>query len=405
MTLDDFRYGQSLPGRHYSDTGIFDRDMRMLGDTQWLLVDHASRIPRPGDYFLFTIGIESLIVIRDRAKAVHALYNVCRHRGSRVCLEASGHTASLVCPYHAWSYDLDGRLRGAAAMPEGFDRASHGLRSAHLQIEDGFIFVCLARDEAPDFEAFIGRFRPYLAPQGFGEAKVAVRHNYPTEANWKLVVENFLECYHCKPAHPTYCSVHSPEKLLAFGAGPGSSSAALANRFTTELAAWEAEAAQKGHVTGMFSDGAESEHFQAASRLPIGRGYLTESVGGTPVAPLMGSFAEYDRAQTALALNPLSYIMASNDHAAAFRFTPRGPCSTDVEALWLVRGDAAEGKDYDVRKLVQVWDVTLREDKIITENNQAGTQSAYYTPGPHSLHETRISDFLAWHSRRHRARE
>jgi len=400
MALDDFRYGQSLPGRYYSDPGIFDRDMRMLGDTQWLLADHASRIPRPGDYFLFTIGIESLIIIRDRQNAVHALYNVCRHRGSRICIEPSGHTGSLVCPYHAWSYDLDGRLRAAAAMPEGFDRAAHGLRSAHLRVEAGFIFVCLAQDQAPDFETFIARFRRYLEPQGFGEAKVAARHSYPTGANWKLVVENFLECYHCKPAHPTYCSVHSAEKLLSFGAGPGSSSGALASRFATELAAWEAEAMQKGYVTGMFSDGAESDYFQAASRLPIGRGYLTESVGGTPVAPLMGSFSEYDRAQTALALTPLSYIMASNDHAAIFRFTPRGSCSTDVEALWLVRGDAAEGKEYDVPTLVRVWDVTLREDKIITENNQAGTQSAHYRPGPHSLHETRISDFLAWYSRR-----
>ena len=269
-----------------------------------------------------------------------------------------------------------------------------------LRIEAGFLFVCLAQGEAPDFEDFIGRFRPYLAPHGFGEAKVAERRHYPTQANWKLVVENFLECYHCKPAHPTYCSVHSPEKLLAFGAGPGSSSGALVNQFTAELAAWEAEAAEKGYVTGMFSDGPESDHFQAASRLPVGRGYLTESVGGTPVAPLMGSFTTYDRAQTALALNPLSYIMASNDHAAVFRFTPRGPCSTDVETLWLVRGDAAAGKDYHVPTLVQVWDVTLREDQVITENNQVGTQSARYTPGPHSLHETRISDFLAWYARR-----
>ena len=139
------------------------------------------------------------------------------------------------------------------------------------------------------------------------------------------------------------------------------------------------------------------DFFQAASRLPIGGGYLTESVGGTPVAPLMGAFSAYDRAQTALALNPLSYIIASNDHAAVFRFTPRGPCSTDVEVLWLVHAEAVVGKDYDVATLVRVWDVTLQEDKIITENNQAGIESTRYEPGRYSEHERRVVTFHQWY--------
>ena len=155
----------------------------------------------------------------------------------------------------------------------------------------------------------------------------------------------------------------------------------------------------------MFADDRDSEWFQTASRIPIGGGYLSESVGGGAVAPLMGSFKEYDRAQTAIVFNPLGYVMASNDYAATMRFTPRGPTQTDVETLWLVRADAVEGKDYDPEQLTRVWDVTLREDKTITENNQLGVLSAIYSPGPHSLHETRISDFLAWyHGQRQRAR-
>jgi len=395
-----FQYGRSLPGRFYSDIAIFDHDFRTIAATQWLLVDHVSRIPHIGDYFLFSIGGESLIILRDREYQIHALYNVCRHRGSRVCLNSSGRVRSLTCPYHAWTYDLDGRLRAAAAMGPGFDTASYGLRKAHTQIEHGLLFVCLAPEAPPDFELFAGRLRPYLTPHGLAEAKVAVRHVYPTDANWKLVVENFLECYHCKPAHPTYCAVHSPGKLLAFGAGPGSASGDLAAKFSVELAEWEAEAAKQGMVTGMFGDGPESDYFQAASRLPIGRGYLTESIDGLPLAPLMGSVKAFDRAQTAVVFNPLSYVLANSDHAVVLRFTPRGPCSTDIEALWLVHEDAVEGRDYDPLKLVRVWDVTLREDKVITENNQAGVRSATYTPGPHSLHETRVSDFVAWYLRR-----
>jgi phenylpropionate dioxygenase-like ring-hydroxylating dioxygenase large terminal subunit len=151
---------------------------------------------------------------------------------------------------------------------------------------------------APDFAAFAGRLRPYLAPHGLGDAKVAVRRSYPTDANWKLVVENFKECYHCKPAHATYCSVHNPDKLVTFGAGPGSASGDLAHRFEQELKRCEAETQAKGYATGMFADGADSPWFQTASRLPIGRGFVTEAVGGGPVAALMGSFRAYVRLAT-----------------------------------------------------------------------------------------------------------
>ncbi len=357
------QYGQSLPGIFYSDAGIFAEDLRILGRTQWQLADHASRIPRAGDYFLFSVGAESLIVIRDREHAVHALYNVCRHRGSRVCLEQSGHLAALVCPYHSWTYALDGRLCSAAAMDEDFDKTEYALRRAHVRVEQGFIFVNLAPGSPPDFEAFIARPRAFMTPHGFAEAKVAARRLYPTNANWKLIVENFLECYHCKPAHPTYCSVHSSDKLLAFGAGPGSASEDLVS-------------------------------------IPIGGGYATESIGGGPVAPLMGSYAAYDYAQTAINFNPVAYVISSSDHAVVFRFTPRAPLHTDVEALWLVRESASEGRDYDAQTLIHVWDVTLGEDKTITENNQAGVLSEQYAPGPHSRHEKRISDFVAWYTER-----
>jgi phenylpropionate dioxygenase-like ring-hydroxylating dioxygenase large terminal subunit len=393
----DYQYGRSLPGPYYSDPEVFSRDLRALGATQWLLVDHTSRIPRPGDYFLFSLGSESLIVVRARDGAVHALYNVCRHRGSRICLEETGHLASLVCPYHAWSYSLDGSLRGAAAMRPDFDKSQYGLRRAHVRLESGFIFLNFATGAPPDFDAFAARLRPYLAPHRFESAKVAKRAVYPTAANWKLIVENFLECYHCKPAHPTYCSVHNADKILAFGAGPGSASPELAAKFSAKLQAWEDMANSKGFTTGMFADGFDSVSYQSVSRVPVGDGYLTESLGGTPVAPLMVSYGEYDYAQTAVTFNPLGHVIASSDHAVAFRFTPRGPSDTDVEALWLVRHDAVEGQDYDLRTLTQVWDITLREDKVITENNQAGIMSSQYSPGPHSEHETRISDFVAWY--------
>jgi phenylpropionate dioxygenase-like ring-hydroxylating dioxygenase large terminal subunit len=393
-------YGQSLPGKYYSDPVIFAADLKILGETQWQLVDHSSRIPQAGDYFLYSVGTESLIFVRDRNQQIHALYNVCRHRGSRVCLDASGHVNAFVCPYHAWTYTLDGRLRGAAEMDADFDKTRFPLRSAHVGVEQGFIFVNLAVGSPPDFEVFIERTRPFISPHDFSSTKVAVRKTYPTHANWKLIVENFLECYHCKPAHATYCSVHGSDKLLAFGAGPGSASDELIGPFAAELAAWEKHAASRGFLTGMFADDFRSAYFQAASRIPIGAGYATESIGGKAVAPLLGSYSEYDCAQTAVNFNPMGYVISSSDHAVVFRFTPRGPLATDVEALWMVRATAVEGRDYQPEVLTHVWDTTLIEDKTITENNQAGVLSSQYTPGPHSKHEKRISDFVAWYVER-----
>jgi phenylpropionate dioxygenase-like ring-hydroxylating dioxygenase large terminal subunit len=393
----EYLYGRSLPGRFYTDADIFEADMRFLGDTQWWLVDHCSRIPRAGDYFVYRCGAESVIVLRDRNQVVRAFYNVCRHRGSLICLESSGHAKALTCPYHGWTYDLTGRLIGASSMPLDFDKQAHSLRPVHLQVECGLIFLNFTDGVPPSFDAFIARHRPFLAPHDLGSAKVAVQRHYPTKANWKLVVENFLECYHCKPAHPTYCSVHSAEKLLALGAGSGSSAGDLSAQFKRDLEQWERETRAAGHLTGMFGDDIDAPFFQGTGRMPIKPGHLTESINGTPVAPLMGAYSAYDGGQTAVGLNPISYVLASNDHAVMFLFSPRGPLETDVIATWLVRSDAQAGRDYDEGTLTAVWDITLQEDKTITENNQLGVLSRHYVPGAHSLHEKRISDFVAWY--------
>jgi phenylpropionate dioxygenase-like ring-hydroxylating dioxygenase large terminal subunit len=152
-----------------------------------------------------------------------------------------------------------------------------------------------------------------------------------------------------------------------------------------------------GQVVGMFGDDVDSPYFQGSGRMPIQKGFVTESMDGQPVAPLMGSYSAYDGGQTAFGFNPISYVMASNDHAVMFVFVPRGPLSTDVIATWLVDQDALEGRDYDPTHLIKVWDITLKEDKTITENNQRGILSRHYEPGLHSLHEKRISDFVAWY--------
>ncbi|TAM50013.1 MAG: aromatic ring-hydroxylating dioxygenase subunit alpha [Paraburkholderia sp.] len=394
----EWRNGFSLPQHLYCDPDVLARDIEALATSQWLLIDHESRIARPGDYFTVDVGSESIIVVRDKNNAIHAHYNVCRHRGSRICLEKQGSVRALTCPYHAWTYELSGELKYARHMAQDFATGDYSLRPCHLRTFAGLIFINLATNNAPCFDTFIARFRPMLARYDLANAKVAVRQVFPTNANWKLVVENFFECYHCKPAHPTYCSVHDEMKMLAFGAGPGSSDG-LASAYLETFAAWEHAEKEAGRQTDMFADGPGSPHFQSAGRMPIGKGNVTESLDGKPVAPLIVSDGEYDGAQTGCVFNPVSVLLANSDHAIGFRFNPRGPLATDVEVFWLVARDAVEGVDHDPEQVKALWTITLLEDKTITENNQAGVRSIAYRPGPYSAQESKIAEFGAWYQR------
>ncbi|WP_162878030.1 aromatic ring-hydroxylating oxygenase subunit alpha [Trinickia diaoshuihuensis] len=398
LSNPEWHNGFSLPQHLYCDADVFASDLDTLAKNQWLLVDHESRIARPGDYFTVEVGTESIIIIRDKSNAIHAHYNVCRHRGSRICLEQQGSVRALSCPYHAWTYELSGELKFARHMAPDFSPQAHRLNSCHVGVFAGLIFINLAPGNAPSFDTFIARFRPMLAPYCLTDSKVAARQVFPTHANWKLVVENFFECYHCKPAHPTYCSVHDEMKMLAFGAGPGSSDGLGASYLET-FAAWESMEKEAGRQPDMFSDGPDTPYFQSAARLPIGKGHVTESLDGKPVAPLIVSHGEYDGAQTGCVFNPISVLLANSDHAIGFRFNPRGPLSTDVEVFWLVARDAVEGVDYDPQQIKALWTITLLEDKTITENNQAGVSSIAYRPGPYSAQENKIAEFGAWYQR------
>ena len=390
-------YGNSLPADLYVSDAIFRDDLEWLLKSQCFLTGHVSQIPEPGDFFLYEIENESVILTRNKSGDVNAFHNVCRHRGSRVCLEQQGNKRLFTCPYHAWSYDLDGQLRAASSMPEGFDKGANSLLPINVGVFEGLIFINFASaDDAPDFETFTKRFAPLMQEQGLGTAKVAARKSYPTQANWKLVVDNFFECYHCATAHPTYCQVHDKMKLLAFGAVGHSDDPEMAE-YKSWLSEWEAEAKAKGYPTGMFHDDAASAHFQAANRLPIAKGAVTESLDGQPIAPLMSTREQFDGGQTGCVFSPLSTVLINNDHAVIFLFIPMDTQQTRVETIWLVAPDAEEGKDYDPEALMRLWDTTLKEDKTITQNNQLGVSSRGYQPGVLSDREAWIAEFGKWY--------
>jgi Rieske 2Fe-2S family protein len=388
------RRGYSLDRPFYCDDAVFAADMKQVIGRKWIVAGHVDRVRKKGDYFLFQIGHESIIIVRSDAATINAFYNVCRHRGSLVCTEPSGRAARLTCGYHAWTYALDGALIAARLMPADFSKKDHGLHRCHVRVFCGFIFINLSDQEPIDFDASFGDLAPYLDFHGFADAKIAYSHSYPTTANWKLVVENFVECYHCATAHPEFCSMHPPEALVAFGAGPSSGPSDAVEKYLPTVRAWEQRAAALGRPIGTVDDGPQSSHLRLLLQRTIREGYETETPDGRPAASLMGKRRGFDQGRMYLSFSPFTQVVATNDFAVLFLFTPRSTMHTDVDLYWLVDGKAA---DVDVKRMIWGWDETTKQDKKITENNQAGILSKRYQPGRYSDQERRVVTFQEWY--------
>src|SRR5262249_478636 len=176
----------------YSDEALYAADLELVFYKEWLFVGHTSEVPGAGSYFTVQIGAYPIVVVRGNDGRIRAFLNSCRHRGARICRESHGESPKLVCPYHQWTYNLDGRLFAARQMGPGFDRSRHGLKSVHCEAVAGYVFVCLA-DVAPDFSAIRRQFAAYVAPHAIDQARVAFTSTIIEEGNWKLVWENNRE--------------------------------------------------------------------------------------------------------------------------------------------------------------------------------------------------------------------
>ena len=216
-------FTSTLPGRYYYDPAIYDREQERIFSQMWVCVGRADAILTVGLYQIVSIGRESVIIVRNRDDKLNAFLNVCRHRGSRLCTVAAGQLkGSIQCRYHAWTYGLDGRLIGAPNVlhDEHFDRTAFGLMPVALEIWEGLIWLNLADDPAPIetqlhipiIERF-GNYAPF-ARYDVGKLKAGKTITYEVQANWKLLLENFMECYLCGPMHPELCQL-----LPAFRSG------------------------------------------------------------------------------------------------------------------------------------------------------------------------------------------
>src|SRR5882757_4528812 len=209
----------------------FDLDLIWYRD--WLFVGHDCEVAKSGDYMTVQIGEYPILIVRDRDGSLHAFHNSCRHRGSRICSAEHGNSARLVCPYHQWTYQLDGRLFAARDMGASFDRAQYGLKPVHCTSVGGYIWVCVAK-VAPDFEPIRKHIEPYFLPHHMQDTKVAFESTIIERANWKLVWENNRECYHCAANHPELCRTY-PEDPAVTGVDAGNDNPRIAAKW----ARWE----------------------------------------------------------------------------------------------------------------------------------------------------------------------
>ena len=384
--LDRQRPGWTLEQPFYIDEDIFAFEREAWMSRQWMLMAHGAELPAKGSHIVRELFGESIVIVRAGDDDVRAYFNVCTHRGSRLC-KADGRAPLLVCPYHAWSFKVTGELQSRADVPAGVDPAGLGLRPVPVHLVEGLIFCALPGDNLPDPGPALDALAPALRHHGIKRARIAARKSYPTNANWKLVLENAFECYHCRGAHPEYTSANGHVQVT------GMRDAAKAESWTGEVAGWQGAIVEAGGFDMRLRDaGALDRLAYSVTRHPIGRGRRTLSRNGSPVSTLMGAFVEYDGGETQFRFGRLSFASAANDYVTLVQIQPRGAQQTDMVLTWLV--DAEADPAIDVEPIQWMWDVTTIQDKRIIEDNAAGIRSRAYRPGPYTALEDETAAFV-----------
>jgi Rieske 2Fe-2S family protein len=392
VKAEQARPDYALDSYFYRSHLVYEKELENLVFRSWLYAGHVSEVPNPGDYLLFDIGEDSVIIVRDKAGEVQALMNVCRHRGARVCEAQSGNRKTFVCPYHGWVYNTDGSLKAAREMEAraDFDITDYGLKKARILVYMGLIFIN-CDPHAADFLGPLSNLAQPLGAYDLEHAKVAHKHTYKVDANWKLVLENYLECYHCATSHRAYARMHTLKDPDARVSGIVQ---AMLDR-TEQVTGVEGMGKE---FYGIYMNAAGFGACAYTSRYGLFDGYLTGSEDGQPVAPLMGNIQGYDGGAGDFQMGPLSFMLNYPDHCVLYRFIPRGLTSTDMEVVWFVNGDAKEGVDYDRDRLTWLWHNTTLEDEFIISRNSEGVNSRFFEPGPyHPEFEATLQEFICWY--------
>jgi Rieske 2Fe-2S family protein len=349
-TTDTFRSGaRTLDQKYFVSPEIFAGEQARIFAQSWLLVGHQSQLEKAGDYFVAQVADESLIITRDSRSSIRGFYNVCRHRGTRLKEDACGHVSAIQCPYHAWTYGLDGRLIGAPHMDEapGFEKTDYSLRAVNLILWEGFIFVSLTSDPAPLNEWFaplLGRFSEW----NLAQLRSARRIEYDVRANWKLIFENYSECYHCPGVHPTLSKISSYDS------------------------------AENDLTEGPFLGGFMS----------INKG-ASLTMSGKACAVPVGDIKEEDHHRVFYySIFPNMLLSMHPDYVMVHQVWPQSPDRTLILCDWFFHPEAFAREDFRPNDAIEFWDMTNKQDWHVCELSQQGIASRAYEPGPYSPRES-----------------
>ena len=338
---------KSLPQKYFVSADIFTKEQSEIFSKAWLLVGHQSQIPDAGDYIVQRVDRESLILTRDRGAKIHGFFNVCRHRGSRLIEDNCGNRAAIQCPYHAWTYGLDGRLIGAPHMDDvpGFEKADYPLHPVNLELWEGFIFVNLKENPEPLkrwFAPLSGRFSHW----NMSILQPAKRIEYDVRANWKLMFENYSECYHCPGVHPQL------QKVSPY------------------------DSAENDLHEGPFLGG--------FMKINPGKS-LTMS--GNACAALVGKIENLQQVFY-YSIFPNMLLSLHPEYVMMHQLWPQSPERTLIVCDWLFHPDAFNRSDFKPDDAIDFWDMTNKQDWHVCELSQQGISSRAYEPGPYSARES-----------------
>ena len=375
----------SLTRELYCDPGVFQADLDAIWYRDWIFATPAAGLPKTGAYVTLQLGAYPVVVVRGADGAIRAFHNVCRHRGQRICPKTSGTAAKLVCPYHQWTYDLDGKLVWAREMGPEFKPADHGLKPVHCAVAAGMVFVCVA-ETAPDFSVVKAAADRYAAPHSPGDLKIAHQSRIVENGNWKLVMENNRECYHCAGTHPGLCRTFNDDPNLVGGDDSLSSPVGRAHVERCEAAGLPSRY--------LISD---NEQWRLV-RIPFVGDAVSYTMDGKAAAPRLPGMPFDDAGSLLFFHYPNTWNHFLSDTVLNFRMLPIGPTETEVVTSWMVHKDAVEGRDYDLTRLTEVWTATNDEDRRVVEENQKGILSPAYEPGPYSpAQESGVAQFIDWY--------
>jgi glycine betaine catabolism A len=340
----------TLPARYYTDAVIFRDELERFFFQKWICAGRSEQLAKAGDYFLCELGGESIIVTRDSSDQFRAFYNVCRHRGTRMCRESKGALPGRIqCPYHAWTYGLDGKLLGAPHMDNvGFQREQYSLHTVHLDTWDGHIFLNFAAQPSQSLTTQLLDLPKKFADWKMADLRRYKRIAYDVRANWKLIIINYNECMHCPVLHP------------------------LLSRITDYLSG-ENEIPNPSYIGGAMA-------FRGTAQ--------TMSMDGTICRNYLPGLSESQRKQTLYyTIYPNLFLSLHPDYVMTHTLWPVAPDSTHVICEWHFHSEELARKNFQAEDAVKFWDATNREDWAISELSQLGISSRAYVPGPYSPRE------------------